>query len=124
MKNTIEIPADFPLPTNKTIWVLEEKVHERKTKAGLIIPDSVATGAPEEGAKGIGVVYAVGPLVDVKIPCFIETLPKINKESYRNIAIGDRVMFNIYATKGVSHDGYFYIMLHEISITIGLHYPT
>lgn len=125
MKNEISIPENFPLPTNKSVWVLEEQAHETKTKSGIIIPEMQATGDNAEGTKGVGVIYAVGPLVDVQVACAIvgilpmveNSMEKITmKEGYRNIRPGDKVMYNLYANRGISIDGFYYIMMHESDI--------
>lgn len=107
MKSKLEIPANFPLPLNKSVWVLEQKAHESKTAGGIIIPESVRTGAEQDGATSVGIVYAIGPLVDI-------TYIKNGKKTI--LKEGDKVMYNLYENRGISVGGYFYIQMHESSL--------
>ena len=107
MKKKLEISANFPLPLNKSVWVLEERAHESKTAGGIIIPESVRTGAETDGAVGVGIVYAVGPLVDISY---------LKDGKPTTIKPGDKVMYNIFENRGISVGGYFYIQMHESSL--------
>lgn len=115
-KEKIEVPANFPLPLNKSVWVLEEKAHESKTKSGIIIPESVVTGAMGEGASGVGVVYAIGPLVDIQVQGTRKIADGSIVDEVRPLQVGDKVMYNLYENRGISVGGYFYIQMHESAL--------
>lgn len=107
-KTKIQIPEGFPMPLNKSVWILEAKAHETKTAAGLIIPQSVQTGSERDTVSGVGFIYAIGPLVDIK---YTDKDGKM-----RSLEVGNKVMYNLYENRGISVGGYFYVQMHESSL--------
>ncbi len=116
------LPADFPLCTNNSILIRERMNDEVKTEGGIIIPAKTITGEPGETKTNQGTVVAMGPLVDVKIPC-LEDDPRGTFETvqgkkcfYRNLEVGDNVIFNGYADISIPHKGFNYIRASALDV--------
>ena len=105
-------PKNFPQALGETIIVLESINTEQQTKGGLIVPKAI-TGIQGEGAKGEGIIMAVGPDVTKTV-----LDPKTGKK--RIIAHGDRIIFNHYADKGINFDNGFYLVMHQLEAYVFL----
>lgn len=108
----MKLPLNFPQALGETIIVQEIVNEEQESSGGLIIPKAI-TGIQGEGAKGIGLIMAVGPDVTKTV---IDT--KTGKK--RLIASGDRIIFNHYADKGINFNGGFYLIMHQIEAYVYL----
>ncbi len=111
----LNIPADFPLCTNNSILILESSATETVTEMNIILPAAVTTGKPGETRTCNGTIVGMGPLVDVKVPCpendprGMITEIQGKKNWYRNVELGDNIIFNGYADCAIPFKGRNYI---------------
>lgn len=91
-----------PLSNNVVIEPVEEKEEEKKTDAGLIIPDSANKDDDEQPAEGK--VVAVGP-------------GKLNDSGQRvemSVKVGDKVLFNEgFSPTKFKSEGNEYVLVEE-----------
>ena len=100
----VAAPPIRPLGDRVVVTALAET--ERKTAAGIVVPD-VAQEKPQQG-----IVVAIGPEVGQRI----RDLNEKYGSSIGSLEVGDRVMYGKFSGTEITIEGVPYLVLREVDV--------